>query len=92
MKEQAEKLPPTLEYPREWCYRVITLHDNLNCEKSLAELLRARGIDPLCLTPKGASSGGKYRVFQICTVVKSREEMEDLGSAFAKIDGVKFVL
>ncbi len=84
--------PQELEFPRLWKYRIIMVHADSECEKRLGELLLARHIGPECLTPAGSSAGGRYRVIQLETEVKSREEMVSLGGEISAIPGVKFVL
>ena len=82
---------PELRFPLEWTYRAVLEADNAMAFRQLTAVLAEFGFSERFVEGR-ASSGGKYRSFQVTVTVKDKQEMDTLGDRLAAVPGVKFLL
>lgn len=82
---------PELHFPLEWTYRAVLEADDAAAFHKLNAVLAESGFAERFVEGR-ASSGGKYRSFQVTVTVKDKREMDTLGDRLAAVPGVKFLL
>ncbi len=81
---------PSSIYPAECHFRIIVVGD-FQGEAQLQQVL-ARSEVTAALQPGKASSGGKFRSWQVSVRVQDREELVRLDRELRAVDGVRMVL
>ena len=82
---------PELHFPLKWTYRAVLEAGNAQAFQQLNAVLAEFGFAERFVEGR-ASSGGKYRSFQVTVTVKDKPQMDTLGDRLAAVPGVKFLL